>query len=1132
MNINEKKYFASPDGGGNFDDADFALGLNQWMNLENARVLTTDAGVTGTLESIGSTLMLSSPQPSVVFTQIGSAVEVPRNRFCYFLYNTTGAEHKILCFDVDAGSIYTVLLSSQVTGGLTFSKDKPIHSARIINGVLYWVDDLNENRRVNIDAGIKLNHPTYSTTTTAYTSPLSQSVITLVRNPPAFPATWVKEADVSFPENYIKKEAFQFYYRYTYREYEDSRLSPLSTTANYNVDNGSAENRITITIPLDEIIEQDVLKVDLCVKFLNGGKTFIIRTWDKNITADNTAINNHNAGTTALSYQFFNSQALIGVDDAYAIVPFDSVPVRSETLEIAQNRVHLGNNVEGYDTPLAGSLTALVSSISISGGGSFDVYLVQAQFRGGTSYLSYSAYYANITSISPVGYYRLTDYTVTAVGAFAYPPFPVLGAVPATITSDKIVFGGATSGDVQNSISPPSNMDFFSLADTGSNTTLTLSVGVTKVQKAASTKQVGIVFYDKALRRCGVFTSPDLIIDIPERTYTLTTLYTGISWFLSNTSSANEIPDWAYYYQIVVTDALNISFFSQAVTNEIKYVTLNAAGEKVYNSTTSGGEIGIAINTDYLVGYGMGYIFNEGDVVKIWKDSVVAPFTVEVTGQEGRYIFCSFVDLDTTAGEIYIYQVWTPNKYLQAPLFFEIGQLFDVLNPTTSTRAYSVTSGVIPGDVYLATRTHAAVNYTVERMSPNDEIWKNWNTDAGRPNIVDSIGQQDKTNSISYSNTYIQGTKINGLSQFEALNEKPIPLECGPIRKLQLTSKVQGEQGVVMLCVCEKETASLYLGEVQQYGSSKQTTLTIADEVIGTINVLKGNFGTVNPESVCEYRGNVFWLDAINGKFIQYSTNGLFPISNYKMTRFWKLFCDLYTSMTNSEIESLGARPFVYTAVDPHHNELLVSIPKLSNVPPKGYLPDYPSTIYPWDIWDAQGKTLVYRLDANPNFWQGAYSFNPEGFVALSNKLYSFRSGLLFEHNQTTSYNQFYGTQYKSRVMPVWNMEPSSVKVYNNILLESNMVPTLTYFRSESPYQQASDLVDFDWNNLEGLYYSTIYRNKLVPTATGFNTSGLMTAEKIRTYALRVLLEFTVSTVPLELRFATIGFDISKGHKT
>jgi hypothetical protein len=114
--------------------------------------------------------------------------------------------------------------------------------------------------------------------------------------------------------------------------------------------------------------------------------------------------------------------------------------------------------------------------------------------------------------------------------------------------------------------------------------------------------------------------------------------------------------------------------------------------------------------------------------------------------------------------------------------------------------------------------------------------------------------------------------------------------------------------------------------------------------------------------------------------------------------------------------------------------------------------------------------------------------------------------------------------------MLVSNQNPSLPKVYNNIAIKANMRPTLTYGYINSPYQQSTDLVDFDYRILEGLYYATFYRNKLIPTATGYTTNGLLTGEKIRSAAMFVMLEFTINTVPLELEFVSIGFNLSHGQ--
>lgn len=111
-------------------------------------------------------------------------------------------------------------------------------------------------------------------------------------------------------------------------------------------------------------------------------------------------------------------------------------------------------------------------------------------------------------------------------------------------------------------------------------------------------------------------------------------------------------------------------------------------------------------------------------------------------------------------------------------------------------------------------------------------------------------------------------------------------------------------------------------------------------------------------------------------------------------------------------------------------------------------------------------------------------------------------------------------------------MLPKTPKIYNSISIEGNMRPTLTYLYNETPYQQSSDLVDYDYRPLEGVFYATIYRNKLIPTSSGYTTNGLLTGEKMRAAAMKIMLEFTVTNTPLELKFVNIIFSPSIGHKT
>lgn len=1145
MILKEKKYFQ---GVLNADDADFVITDNQYINAENVRFGTTDAGVIGTMESIGSTEMLSAPLPSITFISIGSVSDEENSRFCTFYLNVHGPHHKIECYYSSTNTIYTVILSSQVVGGLNFSKRSFIHSAKIINGLLYWVDDTNnEPRKINIEAAIKANNPSFITDEVPYNFPINFSEITIIKPPPPLAPNINKITDSSFLNNFIANDSFQFAFQYQWYDGEQSVIGTYSPASRLNTVTDTF-NAITVSMDILEVIPDTVEIVNLIVRIDNENNAKIINTWDKNISSEATEIANQNAGIAQLTFNFYNNLTGPSIAKTMVLKPFDSVPIFSETLESARNRIFLANNIEGYDTPTNTSLSCTLQSVTLTGN-TLNALLFSIEWRyyrflvfpncDGFSYSSWAVYLGGIPGIS-TGWYVITSTEQLSPQASLSPPipYPTLPAMPTTVTYGGLSYKGITDQDALNNTGFTHNtvtypfQDYAFLVRFGSYVTITgLTVTTYNIFKTRSSYRVGIVFYDFAMRKCGVVTNDSLLISIPGRNYNFTTGISSIIWNLSNSNAVVEIPEWAYYYTPVRTLNLKTRYFISAFDNAAKYATKDVNGNYQFvNTTFVNATVGIGINTTALVQAGLGYVFNEGDIcILIRNDDAV--YELPVIGQSGNFIIIKAQDVGDLSTNTFIYEIYTPYQASVQEPFYEVGEMYRILNPGTSVRSYETLTGVFLPDVYAITRNYNAVNYFAEAMSPNDLLYQKWYTDAGKPNFITKLGQQRKENSISWSNVFIPGTQVNGLSTFDALDEIAISEDCGPIRKLILTSKVQSE-GTVMLAVCTNETNSLYLGESQIIDSTGATQFfTQSTNVISTINILKGSFGTINPESVIEYRGNVWFYDANNGRYIQYASNGLFPISVYKMTRFWKLFSELYKSLNADQIEALGARPFVFSTIDPHHNELLISIPELSNIPPKGYLPDYPNTIYPFDIWDAQGKTIVFNLNGEPR-WQGAYSFNPECFVTLQNQLYSFKNGNLYIHNQTSSYNNFYGVQYSSKIMFIANHENNRPKVYDNISIESNMQPSFAYFYANYPYQQSSDLVDFDFKDWEGVFYATLYRNKLIPTATGFNTDGLLTGQKMRTAALYILIEFSINTIPLELKFVNMGYSISRGHTT
>src|ERR1019366_1846314 len=94
---NEIKYLGSNNYRLNSDDAAFALLETDVINAENVRTQTTDGDVTAVVGSVGSNVLLSTPQPSVVFITIGTATDIDGGRIFKFQYNTNGTQHKIQC---------------------------------------------------------------------------------------------------------------------------------------------------------------------------------------------------------------------------------------------------------------------------------------------------------------------------------------------------------------------------------------------------------------------------------------------------------------------------------------------------------------------------------------------------------------------------------------------------------------------------------------------------------------------------------------------------------------------------------------------------------------------------------------------------------------------------------------------------------------------------------------------------------------------------------------------------------------------------------------------------------------------------------------------------------------------------
>lgn len=1214
--MNTKKVFLK---GINGDDVDHLMSPEEYLGAMNFRFTTSENGRVGYMSNIEGNIKKDS-SPTGTFTlpagnnkTIGSYEDTPNRRVYFFNYNDLG-NSGIYCYDSDTDLIYTVLLSTDVCNGLGFIED--IHSIAMVDDQLFWTDNVNPPRRINVLSGIKKYHPYLFPGATAYygdntncANKIPQSVITVIRNQPWCPLVVEKKYDSTYVNNFTYKEVFQFAYRFVYKDFEVSTFSPLSSLINYNLD-GENYNKISVTIPLQQRIEQDVLRIEVAVKFPVGGKMFIIKTFK-------TGFNNHNNGT-ALSFDFYNDSIGIAIDDATTNKQYDVVPLRSKTLEIAKNRLFLGNNVEGYESPSTTSLTAspvTESSNYIKG----DWWAIQYYPYDDPSAVS-TIYLLNIQGISNSGYYRTTPNQTTSPGS---------GDVNFTTLT---YLGPDFYPDVTGYIDETYGVSFIVSSTLDANVTITnvpsgqiSNLAGKNVFKSNSTYKLGVVFYDEAGRKCGVVEGAN--VKTQDRTYDSVAFTTNINWTLTNGNNAvNEIPVWAKYYSIVITKCIRTSYFIQMKANELRYVVKNADGTyEIKGSTTSYSSsfYGLAVSINSLFTYGMGYTYSEGDLLKLYLPSVPNPYNLKIKGQYSNYVIVDLIDLGSLDSKQSLFEIYTPYVQSTYEYYYENGKTYTINYPGLSIREYSTITGSISGDVYLLERSLNNVNYLTENMSPNNLYWSNWNTNTGRPSIVIDKSILDKKVNIRYSNSIIPGSEVNGLCTFDTLDETQLPYEMSEINRLMLVSKIEAE-GTVMLAIGKEETASIYLGENQVFDNTGSSFLAKSSGVIGNINVLRGSFGTGNPESVIRVYGSVYWFDSIKGAVVRYDVNGLFPISSNKMFKYFKKI--------GRDVRDYNLK--VFGGFDPYNMEILMYVPRVSLNPLNETLDDQiisedsfnNNTYYVIDIddsivedgssnlliynsssgggysttvnlntgrlykllinngtatyanenisnnelffaiedyesisitlqadgsyilyeivrslyetYDGQGGVWVYKPDIDR--WTSVYSYIPEWFCLVSDRLISFKNGYPYLHSSGV-YNQFYGKNYDSIISFLHNESYNITKVYNNFSIEGD-TPSRIHVRTEIPNIQSSDALSSIYNPRtrlngdfiikEGVCYTDIYRDRLSPNVSGSYDDKMMKGDPIRGEIGKFQVVFLHPNTLKKLKFVNIGFTQSWGNTT
>lgn len=353
---NSKKTFIA---GINADDSFFAHTEADNLDALNVRVVSSSEGKAGSISNVNGTRKI----PKTISHNskvIGSYEDDTTNDVFYFVVDTSNNTSSIFCFQSKEETIFTVLTDSNISSSykLNFNKNKPITGIAYIDNILYWTGvDGREPFRVNVERGIKTNHPDFVTTETKYNTPISKDILTLIRKPPMLPLITEVQEDASRDTSFLKSRTHTFAYRYVYKDGETSVFSPASyfyPNQDMDNDNHKTSKKIKVDFPRFEAesygISQDVHKIQFAVKFDKDTSYFIWKEFDSVTHA--TQFGNQVLGSQGIiTADFYNDVLGFAVDDVNSIKLYDTVPYEAEALSIARNRLFLGNIKEGRLNP-------------------------------------------------------------------------------------------------------------------------------------------------------------------------------------------------------------------------------------------------------------------------------------------------------------------------------------------------------------------------------------------------------------------------------------------------------------------------------------------------------------------------------------------------------------------------------------------------------------------------------------------------------------------------------------------------------------------------------------------------------------------------------------------------------------
>lgn len=1023
----------------------------------------------------GTEQITNSSLPAGTNTIIGWGEWVEQNALIFMVHNSNN-NHCIQKLDLEEKSFSFI---REGTSQLNFDTSYPIYDVKVIgsgdNAELVWTDNNTGIGKMKLDIG--------AATT------IDESQIRLAKAQPLFKIQTALDSNTTLKSNNIWGHQYQFCCRFVYDTGEKSAWDGFSDVV-FNFRNEFSGVGFSANSSLNNEIDLSWSETDIpnAVSYIE----LSVRKTDKDSGVwENWVLYDTIAYTSGVnSYTFRNDKVTQTIDQNEFTVPYYDIPLKAGSLEIISgNRVILGQPTKGYDNvDLNVTLSHVykdetTASIFPSG---LDTDTISDASNANTN-ISGSAneqFHAVIISDGTTTeyYYLSSDLNYATEGDIVDFFVAKINADSAyTITASKSV----NDLNIANSNGTNIYVSYYALA----------MEEVFKTLKSGSLKYFGLLYLDSIGRSARVYVSDDTKIYIPFHTerdfgWTSDTIDYNLDTHFSNRVKyeiSHLPPSWATHWAWVY-GGMNIqNYFNVTIdtSNDITVSDSNIAIDlpqatsrynDVYNLNNFDVEKGDRVRIVWIGSmfdhkYYREYV--DFDVLKVdatnkvyiknWDNLEISSLL------ENEYVTLEFyrVKKDFAQENLYYNVVGDVNTIVNGYHLASIDSGYGVTAQTQTAVLPAV--GVIRfGDSYLGKVNEFLFDYGDYKMAKLNILesesssyqYGSKQLSLGRLDYVDKNAKEQTYEAMVWGGKKSEGElNFNELNKFTDTNIQYLDSKHGEIVKLIESGYTLNsfQKNKVTTFYVDREVVTLADGTEQLY-----TTNTVLSKPYP----LDEDIGSTLPRAFIKDGKDIIFMDLHKRKVFKKAVNGLFPISDLKMSRWFQETID----------NGMGDPGYTFDK-----NDFVA-----------GYDPYNEKYMFTFNFDGAYAKTIAF--DKMVNRWCDFYSFTPSFYAFLDGyKLLAVVGDDTYQHDSESANRcLFYGSQGSSEVWVYSNEYPEQIKRYNAIELNSNEIWSLNDDQSILVY---GDMRDFQnpetFITQNANQYSSIPDNNWVQR-TGVFTSNFM----------------------------------------